>query len=230
MIRFLIWDVDGTLLYTYPAINRAMLAALRALQRSANCRTVDQLCKISFGHCVNTLASQLGLDAPKLLEQFHLELAAVPESQQAPFPGVLELCHAAIEAGGANFILTHRQRSDLSALLESNHLTQLFTDSVAGDDGFPRKPDPTGLLDLVRRNALDPAQALVIGDRELDIVAAHRAGVRACLYGTNPCAEPPDFVVTDFLDFLHTITLENAATISAQTASGSTTQPRRNYD
>lgn len=61
-------------------------------------------------------------------------------------------------------------------------MDQYFEVYVTDEDGLPRKPAP----DMVRR-ILDvtgrPAKNfLMIGDRELDILAAQAAGVRGCLF------------------------------------------------
>ena len=132
-------------------------------------------------------------------------------AQQPPFPGVRSLCSYVRSIGGANFILTHRQRGSLEALLEAHGMSGWFTDVVAGDDGFPRKPDPAGLVDLMARRGIPRSEALLIGDRDLDVAAASAVGIRGCFYGTNPRSEPTTYAVTDYRELLDILIKENRA-------------------
>ncbi len=211
MIRYLVWDVDGTLIDTYPAISGAMLAALQSFGCSTDPVEVETLCKVSFGHCVQCLAEVHGLDAAVLDTRFLARLARVPVSEQRVFPGADAVCRLADALGGASFILTHRDRASLQALLAGNGIEGWFVDVVAGDDGFPRKPDPTGLNALLDRNRIPRSEALMIGDRDLDVQAAHGAGIRACFYGSNPLSVPVECSVTDYCDLVEFILLESGA-------------------
>ena len=66
--------------------------------------------------------------------------------------------------------------------MEAWGLDRYFSVYVTDEDGLPRKPAP----DMVRRvleTTGRPAQEFwMIGDRELDILAAQAAGVRGCLF------------------------------------------------
>jgi phosphoglycolate phosphatase-like HAD superfamily hydrolase len=202
MICDLIWDVDGTLFDTYPAIAQAMMLALGELGGEAPPEHVDRLCKVSFGHAVAVLAEACAVDADALFAGFYRCLDALPVEDQRPFPGVAALCEHVLSIGGGNFIITHRHRASLERLLAAHTMRGYFVDAVTGDDGFPRKPDPTGLNALIARNGIRREQALVIGDRGLDVAAAHAAGVRACFFGTNPHLEPAEFEVLDYATLL----------------------------
>ena len=51
------------------------------------------------------------------------------------------------------------------------------------------KPDPAGLLAILRLTGVDPGRALMIGDRfDRDALAAERAGVRCLIRGRKPLA------------------------------------------
>ena len=57
-------------------------------------------------------------------------------------------------------------------------------DLVSASDGFPRKPDPAMVAELLRRHDLDPADVLMVGDRPADVEAAASAGVLGVLLVT----------------------------------------------
>ncbi|WP_395373070.1 HAD family hydrolase [Marinicella sp. W31] len=50
----------------------------------------------------------------------------------------------------------------------------------ADEIGVP-KPDPTGLLQAAENLGLDPSDCYYLGDAESDVVAAHRAGMKALI-------------------------------------------------
>ncbi len=52
-----------------------------------------------------------------------------------------------------------------------------------------RKPAPGMILDLMRRWPVDPLRSVLIGDKESDMEAARRAGVRGMLYQGGPLAD-----------------------------------------
>ncbi len=216
MIRHLIWDVDGTLIDTYSSISRAMQETMEVFGYHADLAEVDVLCKVSFGHCVERMAEAYDLDAEVLNASFVERLARVPVTDQRPFPGAESVCQLAESLGGANYILTHRDRESLHALLAGNDLEHWFVDVVAGDDGYPRKPDPSGLNALLERNRVPQAEALMIGDRNLDVQAAQGAGIRACFYGNNPLTTPAAYVVSDYAELLAIILSESDATDASQ--------------
>jgi phosphoglycolate phosphatase-like HAD superfamily hydrolase len=71
--------------------------------------------------------------------------------------------------------------------------------SYTREDG-PPKPAPDGALHLCRLFGVAPAEALVVGDFELDILAGRRAGCRTALVTTEPIDDAaawgsPDVIV-----------------------------------
>jgi HAD superfamily hydrolase (TIGR01509 family) len=206
MIRHLIWDVDGTLVDTYPAMTRAFTHALAEFGHIADGSQISAWLHVSLEHCAASLSNQFGLSIEELMERFASAYRQIPPADQTPFPGVREVCAYIVESGGLNLIVTHRARASLLALLEAHALAPLFADCVANDDGFPRKPDPAGFMAIMARNHIEPSQTLGIGDREIDVQAAHAAGLRACLFGEPSTQTSADFVISDYaqlMDLLH---------------------------
>jgi HAD superfamily hydrolase (TIGR01509 family) len=203
MIQHLIWDVDGTLFDTYPAIARSFQAALNDLGVTVIFDEIMRLAQISLDHCLNTLSTAYALDADELEEHFDRHYRTVTPQDQPPFAGVPEICEHIRARGGINLIVTHRGRAGLDRLLATHHLAEYFADITSNDDAYPRKPDPAAFLALIERHRLPREATLGVGDRDIDVLAAQAAGLRAALFGTNRGASTPDFFFTDYAVFLH---------------------------
>jgi HAD superfamily hydrolase (TIGR01509 family) len=203
MIQHLIWDVDGTLFDTYPAIARSFQAAARDLGAPAAYDEVMHLVLVSVDHCVTTLSTTYALPADQLEEFFEQHYRTITPEDQPPFAGVEAICEHIRARGGLNLIVTHRRRAGLDRLLATHRLTAYFTDIVSHDDPYPRKPDPAAFIALIEKHRLAREATLGVGDRDIDILAAQAAGLRAMLFGTNYGASTPDFVFTDYAALLN---------------------------
>jgi phosphoglycolate phosphatase-like HAD superfamily hydrolase len=198
VIRHLIWDVDGTLFDTYPAIVRSFQAALYDLGALAAYDEIMRLVLISVDHCLTTLSTSCSLSADELEERFVQHYQTVTPEDQPPFAGVNEVCADIRARGGLNLIVTHRRRAGLVRLLAAHTLTADFVDIVSSDDAFPRKPDPAAFAALIEKHQLPREMTLGLGDRDIDILAAQAAGIRAAFFGTNSGAAAPDFIYNDY--------------------------------
>lgn len=198
MIRNILWDVDGTLFDTYPAMTYAVSRALNELDISVPLNVIDGLARQSLEHCFTALAQRHRLDPDLLRSRYHAAYAQLPPANQPPLPGVAQVCAHIHGRGGCNVAVTHRSVASTQALLDVHGLAPLFAGIVSVAQGYPRKPDPAMVLAALERFGPDPAETLMVGDRALDIQAGQAAGVRACLFGRAQLAAPADFKVDDY--------------------------------
>jgi HAD superfamily hydrolase (TIGR01549 family) len=201
--QHLIWDVDGTLFDTYPAIARSMQAAARDLGAPVAYDEVMRLVLVTVDHCVTTLTATYALAADQLEELFDQRYRTITPEDQPPFAGAEAVCKYIRSRGGLNLIVTHRRRLGLDRLLATHRLTDYFADILSHDDAYPRKPDPAAFIALIEKHQLPRAATLGVGDRDIDILAAQASGIRAAFFGTNTGATAPDFTFTDFTQLLH---------------------------
>ncbi|OLV20100.1 HAD family hydrolase [Deinococcus marmoris] len=179
-----LWDLDGTLLDTYPAIDGALQDALAALGRPTELTALVPLTRVTLGHAIGTLAARLGLEEDALW-QAHGQAEARRSGQFAPpMPYACEVMTEVRARGALNLVVTHRDREGAIVRLQAAGLWPLVDDLISVSDGYARKPDPAMFLAAMDRHALKPAGCLAVGDRELDIRAAHDAGIPAALLVT----------------------------------------------
>ncbi|GAA4413467.1 HAD-IA family hydrolase [Fodinibacter luteus] len=205
MIRNLIWDFDGTLFDTYPAIANSLRAAVGDLAVPPSFEEVRDMALVSIDGCLSTLSMTYALPLEELEAGFERHYGNVTPDDQPPFTGVREVCELICARGGLNLIVTHRRRSGMDRLLAAHGLADLIADTVSCyDDEYPRKPDPAAFLMLIKRHHLRFDQTLAVGDRELDVLAAHAAGLPAALFAPTPTTVTAEVVLADF-DALHQI-------------------------
>ena len=204
VIRALIWDAGGTLFDTYPALVTACQSVLKLRGIEVEDGWLMQLFRRMTSYAVSTLSETFNLDRKDLEQSVRHAYAQVPPSKQPPFPGVLSVCQAIREVGGYNFIVTHRDWQSLRPLLDHYRMRDLFVHWITADDSFPRKPDPASIRALLKRYQLNVQECLVIGDREIDMIAARRAGVSSCFFAgrRDQLGVSADLIIQDYYALL----------------------------
>lgn len=198
-LRYIIWDFDGTLFDTYPALIRAVEQALHDLNCSEPTATIAAYLNDTLADCIERLVARHNLDAADLKARLQVYREQITPDQRPPFPGAIEICRRFKAAGGQNFIFTHRDRPTLLSLLDYHGVTDLFAGIMTQDDGYPRKPDPAGFNALMAQYNLARDAVLTIGDRDLDIEAGINARFATCLYNAQPAPHLlPDYVIATF--------------------------------
>ncbi len=177
----LIWDFDGMLFDTYPRMASAFVKALSDMGIRGDYDEVMLHIKRSVGKATNAFSEKYGLDRQRLIELYHLHEHAMPPETMVPYEGMCELLKDAVTSGKRHFLYTHRDDSALEAL-DRYGIRPLFSGGVTAMDHFPAKPAPDALLHIMERYSLDPDGSIMLGDRDIDILAARNAGISGCLF------------------------------------------------
>ena len=198
MFRNIIWDVDGTLFDTYPAIARAFQVALNDLGKDASLEWIEGLARTSLSYCVTTLASQCQLNEKDIGQAFEEHYDRTPPEEQPPFPGVITICKYICTLGGMNVIITHREHKSTNELLTANKMTHYFAACLARDDGYPKKPHPAAFEAMIKTHNLQREETMAIGDRDIDVLAGQAAGIFTCLFGLKEDRVVADLSISSF--------------------------------
>ncbi|OAH58482.1 haloacid dehalogenase [Domibacillus aminovorans] len=163
----LLWDLDGTIFDTYPAILNSFIA----VHEAAHGETTDR------NEALRWLKrnSKLAFQQYRISEDFRPLFTELDHKQSEagspPFDGIEEI----LAAADVNVIVTHRTKASTIELLTKWGLIDFFDEIVSPeDDGFPRKPDAAAYHYLNEKYDLDWA----IGDRSLDLIPAREAGLK----------------------------------------------------
>lgn len=98
-----------------------------------------------------------------------------------PYAGIEEICRYIHTSSRSNYLYTHRGESAIK-FLKNYGLFDYFTDFITSQHGFERKPSPNAINYLVDKYGMSHNEAIMIGDRDLDILSAKNAGIHACFF------------------------------------------------
>ena len=183
--RNLIWDFDGTLFDTYPEITKAFLNVLKKdYSVEYDYDEAFSLAKSSITFCIESLADEFNIDREEFYENYKKRYFGELTFKDKPFEGVEEVLHY-VSARGGNFLITHRGFESLNEFLSRHSFNKYFIEIVTSDANFPLKPDPSSFNYIIDKYKLRKEETLGVGDRILDIEAAHNAGIKSCFFDTG---------------------------------------------
>jgi phosphoglycolate phosphatase len=203
-VRALIFDLDGTLIDSKRDLIRSVNAMLHEMGR-------EQLHE-------DTISGYIGHGAPQLIAQALGNSATEADRERAlkfflayyedhkmdstcAYPGVPE----ALEELGAfpMAILTNKPVRVSKRILEALGLAKYFRAIYGGNSFATKKPDPHGAQTILREFGAAPAEAILIGDSEVDVQTARNAGTLAAAvnygFGTHDRATHPADIYLDRL-------------------------------
>ncbi len=202
MYKHIIWDFDGTLFNTYPGVAHTFLKIMKEkYEKDFQYEKVLEWSKFSLKFCAENLSEDINTDKESLIESFHAEyMSNGAPIEEPPYKGAKEICDLVKERGGLNLLVTHRGEMTLKRLLEKYNMREYFKELISRDDEFPRKPDPAAFLYLIDKYNLTRENTLAVGDREIDVDAAHNAGITACYFNpTGSKYEESDYNIESLL-------------------------------
>jgi len=181
MKREFIWDFDGTLLNTYPAMVQAFVQAVADLGGEVTPVEAYQIMRQqSVGVAERTIAQRYGWDWRQIRTGYQKSEPKL-QSQPQAFAGAATVLAKIKAVGGHNYLMTHRNDDALRYLAQAG-LEPYFDDFVTAAQPFPRKPNPAALNYLLTKHQVDRPRAVMVGDRNLDIDAGHNAQIAGFLF------------------------------------------------
>lgn len=113
------------------------------------------------------------------------------KSKSRPYDGIPELLDG-LTARGVKLTVLSNKPDDFTKLIVRELFGQWNWAVVFGSrTGIPKKPDPTGALEVAKELGLSPEQALYFGDTNTDMKTARGAKMYAvgCTWGFRPASE-----------------------------------------
>ena len=207
-IRFVIFDLDGTLIDSRLDLVHSVNAALRHIGRPALPEEV--------------IASYVGDGAPILIQralggetvdeatvrrglQFFLDYYREHKLDHTTvYGGIVEALEKIQNGSGESArqmaVLSNKPVVPSRAIVTALGLSPFFAQVYGGNSFSTKKPDPEGARTLIEETGLRPEEAVIVGDSHVDIETARNAGLWSIgvNYGFAPhtlLASSPDVLV-----------------------------------
>jgi len=173
-----IWDFDGTICDSYHHGAQAFLEALRRDGR----KDLPPLEEVFLWLQIrwDTTKEHYGMSDEAYAMYWQLETDFSTAPTPTLLPHIRETLEAIVAQGGKNYLYTLRDHVAVE-FLQQEGLYPLFTECVTHENGFPPKPSPDAVRYLMEKYQLDPAQTIMIGDRDIDGQCGILAGTNGCL-------------------------------------------------
>jgi phosphoglycolate phosphatase len=169
-----IFDLDGTLVDSVGQIGYSINLARNTFgYKELPSEKIMELVGLPIQEFLNDLSLDIH-EIDSLISYFREILKREIESENILFPGV-ELLLSRLHKDGHQIGIATSKPTYLAELVVKNSCLNEFIDLTQGTDGFPAKPDPTCLLMVIE--SLGARDAIMVGDRVEDVLAARAAGI-----------------------------------------------------
>ncbi len=194
MIRYAIFDLDGTLLNTLDDLADAGNWVCR--NHGWPTHTVEEY-KYFVGNGMTKLVQRFvpedqrtpeGIQA--VLDEFMPYYDAHKADKTAPYPGMASALER-MKATGISLSVLSNKADQMAGPVVEHYYPGIFPVVQGALPGVPTKPDPTLLRRLMERMGAKREETLFVGDSNVDIRTAKNGGLMSCgvLWGFRTRAE-----------------------------------------
>jgi phosphoglycolate phosphatase len=180
MTELVIFDLDGTLLYTIEDLRDSVNFALKqydmpTVSLEATTANVGNGVKNLISLCAPDGTDEQTLD--EILSAFKEHYKGNMENKTRPYDGVAEMLIKLKEKGIKTAVLSNK--FDAATVRLCNNLMPDLIDLPVGERAdFPRKPSPEAVYDIIERLGMKCENTVFVGDSDTDIKTGKNAGVK----------------------------------------------------
>ena len=181
MVKYCIFDLDGTIFNTLTTITHYINATLA--ENGLSPITEEECCSY-IGHGARTLVrltvESKGIVDEEFNERFHKEYNRRYNENTLyltkPYDGIPRLL-SDLKAHGVRLGVLSNKPDVTTNLIINSYFEDVFDDVRGGREGVALKPAPDALISMIGEADLSPDEVMYIGDTGVDIKTGLAAGV-----------------------------------------------------
>ena len=195
MKKLILWDLDGTLINTLEDLAAAVDYALEL--RGLPTHSIEEYRKM-VGHGVRNLVKQ-ALEASAIanpargdastgltdayidsaLADFREYYEAHIDVHTRPYPGIPELLNKLNAMGVKMAVASNKFQEGTEKLIQEFFPAIAFVSILGNRPGYPLKPDPEIVQEVLQKAGIGPEDAMMVGDSPTDMKTAANGGIDA---------------------------------------------------
>lgn len=207
-LKAVFFDVDGTLLDTTEFIYQAFEHSLE--QHGHEILERDDMKKMmgySLEDCYRNFISE---DTVEHLVETHRSFQMENYELSEPYPHTHKTLEALHKKGFQIAAITSRSRYSAEETLEAAEIIPYINYFIGFEDVVNPKPDPEPIQKALNFFSLQPQEALMVGDSDVDVFAGKAAetgtvGVTYGFHGEAIIDTEPDYVIDDIQEILEIV-------------------------
>ncbi len=176
-IKALVFDMDGTLLYTLEDLADSVNFALDKC--GLNKRSLEEIEKFVGNGVYKLIERAVGENFEKINECFEIfkkHYSKNSTNKTRPYNGAIETLKKLKDRGLKLAVLSNKPDFEVKKLSKL-FFEDIFDISMGETENFPKKPDSKSLLYIVKAFNVNTRETIFIGDSEVDIQTANNAGI-----------------------------------------------------
>ncbi|WP_018970164.1 HAD family hydrolase [Rubritalea marina] len=220
MHSHIIFDLDGTLVESLPGITNSLNHALQAhqLPTYGEAEVRSFIGNGSFNLCELAAGDDQGAQVESVHAAFMDHYGEHWNSGTIVFDGIHELIAQLKKLGCTLSVLSNKPHAFTTEICKFLFPDDPFACVLGQRDGIEKKPNPSGVHELLGELGQSSNNSILIGDSRVDIFTARNAGIHsiAVTWGYEDAAElqvhKPNWVAQSVEDILTIITPKNTPT------------------